>query len=74
MLVVYGAGAVGLAVGARLARAGAPVLLVTRRPEAARAIQDRGVRIEELREFRDRMETWSQILFDNHIGNASAVC
>ena len=34
----------------------------------------RWVRIEELREFRDRMETWSQILFDNHIGNTSAVC
>ena len=34
----------------------------------------RWVRIEGLREFRDRMETWSQILFDNHIGNASAVC
>ena len=47
MLVVYGAGAVGLLVGARLARAGAPVLLVTRRPEAARLIQERGVRIED---------------------------
>ena len=34
----------------------------------------RWVKVDELREFRDRMETWSQILFDNHIGNASAVC
>ena len=47
MLVIYGAGAVGLVVGARLASAGLPVLLVTRRPEAARHIQDLGVRIED---------------------------
>jgi ketopantoate reductase len=32
MLVIYGAGAVGLVVGARLTRAGLPALLVTRRP------------------------------------------
>ena len=49
MFVVYGAGAVGLVVGARLARAGLPVLLVTRRPEAARRIHELGVRIEDLR-------------------------
>jgi 2-dehydropantoate 2-reductase len=47
MLVIYGAGAVGLVVGARLARAGVPALLVTRRPEAARLIQEHGVRIED---------------------------
>ena len=47
MFVVYGAGAVGLVVGARLASAGLPVLLVTRRPEAARQIRDLGVRIED---------------------------
>lgn len=47
MLVIYGAGAVGLVVGARLARAGVPVLLVTRRPEAAQRIREHGVRIED---------------------------
>jgi 2-dehydropantoate 2-reductase len=47
MLVIYGAGAVGLVVGARLARAGVPVLVVTRRPETARRIQEHGVRIED---------------------------
>ncbi len=47
MFVVYGAGAVGLVVGARLAGAGLPVLLVTRRAEAAECIQERGVRIED---------------------------
>jgi 2-dehydropantoate 2-reductase len=47
MLVVHGAGAVGLVVGARLARAGLPVLLVTRRPAAARVISELGVRIED---------------------------
>ena len=59
MLVIYGAGAVGLLVGARLARAGVPVLLVTRRPEAARRIQERGVRIEDPasgRAFEQRVE------------------
>jgi predicted NUDIX family phosphoesterase len=34
----------------------------------------RWVEIDELRQFRDRMETWSQILFDRHIGTARAVC
>jgi len=47
MLVIYGAGAVGLVVGARLARAGLPVLLVTRRPEAARQINQTCLRIED---------------------------
>jgi 2-dehydropantoate 2-reductase len=47
MFVVYGAGAVGLVVGARLASAGLPVLLVTRRPNAARCIQMAGIRIED---------------------------
>ena len=47
MLVIYGAGAVGLVVGARLARAGLPVLLVTRHPEVARRIDEAGVRIED---------------------------
>jgi 2-dehydropantoate 2-reductase len=48
MLVIYGAGAVGLVVGARLARAGLPVLMVTRRPEAAQKIDELGVRIEDV--------------------------
>ena len=43
---VVGAGAVGLSLGARLARAGESVRLVTRRPEAARALAD-GVRVED---------------------------
>jgi 2-dehydropantoate 2-reductase len=47
MLTIYGAGAVGLVVGARLARAGEPVLFVTRRPEAARRIAERGVRFDD---------------------------
>lgn len=47
MLVVYGAGAVGLVVGARLAEAGLPVLLVTRRPEAARRLREHGIRRED---------------------------
>jgi 2-dehydropantoate 2-reductase len=47
MLTVYGAGAVGLVVGARLARAGAPLLLVARRREAADLIDAQGIRIED---------------------------
>jgi predicted NUDIX family phosphoesterase len=31
----------------------------------------RWVNVEELQTYRDRMETWSQILFDNHIAAAS---
>lgn len=34
----------------------------------------RWVSIEELRTFRDRMETWSQILFDSHIAGAASPC
>ena len=34
----------------------------------------RWVSVEELRTFRDRMETWSQILFDNHIAGAASLC
>ncbi len=47
MISIVGSGAVGLAVGARLARAGERVLFVTRRPEAARAIEREGVRLED---------------------------
>jgi 2-dehydropantoate 2-reductase len=46
-LVILGAGAVGLVVGARLARAGSDVLFVTRRPEQARRIEREGVRLED---------------------------
>ena len=46
-ITVLGAGAVGLAVGARLARAGLRVRFVTRRPEAAAAIASDGVRLED---------------------------
>jgi 2-dehydropantoate 2-reductase len=46
-LVILGAGAVGLVVGARLARAGSDVLFVTKRPEQARRIQREGVRVED---------------------------
>lgn len=34
----------------------------------------RWVTVDELRTFRERMETWSQILFDNHIARADATC
>ncbi len=47
MIAVLGAGAVGLTVGARLARAGRRVLFVTRRAEAAAAIARDGVRLED---------------------------
>ena len=47
MLVVYGAGSVGLVLGARLARAGERVLFVTRRREVAERIQSEGVRLED---------------------------
>ncbi len=43
MIGVCGAGAVGLALGARLARAGLPVLFIVRREEVARAIREQGV-------------------------------
>ena len=47
MITVVGAGAVGLAVGTRLARAGLPVLFVTRREDVARTIAAYGVRLED---------------------------
>jgi 2-dehydropantoate 2-reductase len=46
-IAIYGAGAVGLVVGARLARAGENVLFVTRRPEVAQRIEREGVRFED---------------------------
>lgn len=46
MIAVYGAGAVGLTLGARLARAGHPVLFVVRRPEVAARIETEGVCVE----------------------------
>jgi 2-dehydropantoate 2-reductase len=42
-VVVFGAGAVGLAIAAQLCRAGAKVLVVTRRAEAARRIGKDGI-------------------------------
>lgn len=47
MITLYGAGSVGLVIGARLARAGSRVLFVTRHPEAAREIAEAGVRFED---------------------------
>jgi 2-dehydropantoate 2-reductase len=44
---IVGAGSVGLALAARLGRAGVAVLLVTRRPEAARLLSARGLSAEE---------------------------
>jgi 2-dehydropantoate 2-reductase len=44
---VVGAGSVGLALAARLARGGASVLVVTRRPEAARLLAERGIVAED---------------------------
>jgi 2-dehydropantoate 2-reductase len=44
---VVGAGSVGLALAARLARAGVAVLLVTRREEAAHALAARGLAAED---------------------------
>jgi len=46
-VAVYGAGAVGLVVGARLARAGDEVVFLVRRPEVAAAIEAGGVRFED---------------------------
>jgi len=48
VITVLGAGAVGLAIGTRLARAGRRILFVTRRLEAAHAILTSGVRLEDL--------------------------
>ncbi len=47
MISVVGAGAVGLAVGARLARAGHGVLFVSRRAASARAISRGGVHLHD---------------------------
>lgn len=47
MISIVGAGSVGLAVGARLARSGEQVRFVTRRESAARALRERGVRLED---------------------------
>jgi 2-dehydropantoate 2-reductase len=47
VITILGAGSVGLSVGARLARAGERVLFVTRRPEAAAALDEQGVRLED---------------------------
>ena len=46
-IVVYGAGAVGLVVGARLARAGDEVIFLVRRPELAARIEAQGVGFED---------------------------
>ncbi len=46
MIVVYGAGAVGLTLAARLSRAGREVLVVARRPEAAERIASQGIVVE----------------------------
>jgi 2-dehydropantoate 2-reductase len=46
MIAVYGVGAVGLTLGARLIRAGQSVLFVARRPEVAERILAQGVRVE----------------------------
>jgi 2-dehydropantoate 2-reductase len=47
-IAVYGTGAVGLVVGARLARAGNDVLFITRRRAVADLIEGNGVRCEDL--------------------------
>jgi 2-dehydropantoate 2-reductase len=46
-ITVFGAGAVGLVVGARLARAGDEVVFLVRRPEVAERIAAEGVRFED---------------------------
>jgi 2-dehydropantoate 2-reductase len=47
MQIVIGAGAVGLALAARLARVGLPVRLVTRDDVAARCLASGGIRVED---------------------------
>lgn len=47
MWIVVGAGSVGLALGARLARAGSRVRLVTRNADAARLLDRDGVQVED---------------------------
>jgi 2-dehydropantoate 2-reductase len=44
-VAIVGAGSVGLALGARLARAGARILYIVRRPEAAGALEERRVAV-----------------------------
>src|SRR5687768_3065389 len=46
--VVVGAGSVGLALGARLALGGRPVVFVTRSAAQARELSEHGVEIEDL--------------------------
>ena len=46
-ITIYGAGAVGLVVGARLARAGDEVVFLVRRAEVAERIASEGVRFED---------------------------
>jgi 2-dehydropantoate 2-reductase len=47
MMPVFGAGSIGLVIGAQLARAGQDVIFVTRSPEAAELIGREGIRIED---------------------------
>ena len=47
MRTVIGAGSVGLALAARLARAGLPVCLVTRDTRSARRLESGGIRVED---------------------------
>ena len=46
-VTIVGAGAVGLVIGARLARRGVDVLFATRREEAAERIRRNGIRVED---------------------------
>jgi 2-dehydropantoate 2-reductase len=47
MRIVIGAGSVGLALAARMARAGLPVCLVARDPHATRRLESGGIRVED---------------------------
>jgi 2-dehydropantoate 2-reductase len=47
LITVFGAGAIGLALAARLARGGTPVRVCTRRPEDAERIARQGISVEE---------------------------
>jgi 2-dehydropantoate 2-reductase len=47
LITIVGAGSVGLSLGARLARAGAPMAFLTRRAEAAAALESRGVEVSD---------------------------
>ncbi len=48
MITIVGAGSIGLSLGGRLARAGERVCVVTRRAEAAEALNARGVTVRDL--------------------------